>query len=289
MITRRHMLASSLCIPILATPDIAMSAVTLATCVIEVRGEWHAPPESAKTVIARMRDACLAGVELRSGHQPQGLWVQNNPSGLPSIWLHDTPADVAWIMVDVGERAWSQLAYQFGHECGHVAANSWERNAVGPPPSRWLEETLVEAFSLRGLGLLAESWAKAPPFPGDNAYGSALRDYRDTTLAQYRKRASEQGATDLLRWWKREEPKIDRDHGLGPFEQAAVPVILGLIEPEPLLIEDYQGLNLWPERSSLPLPDYLRKWQAGCRQIGAPARLPLVLADLLGVGLADKK
>ena len=227
MITRRHMLASSLSIPILATPDIAMSAVTLATCVIEVRGEWHAPPESAKTVIARMRDACLAGVELRSEHQPQGLWVQNNPSGLPSIWLHDTPADVAWIMVDVGERAWSQLAYQFGHECGHVAANSWERNAVGPPPSRWLEETLVEAFSLRGLGLLAESWAKAPPFPGDNAYGSALRDYRDTTLAQYRKRASEQGATDLLRWWKREEPKIDRDHGLGPFEQAAVPVILG--------------------------------------------------------------
>src|SRR5262245_29647307 len=38
----------------------------------------------------------------------------------------------------------SVLAYQFGHELGHVTANSWQPHAKPQPPSRWLEEALVE-------------------------------------------------------------------------------------------------------------------------------------------------
>ena len=88
---------------------------------------------------------------------------------------------MAWIIVDIGERAWSQLAYQFGHELGHVLANSWQPHAKPTSPCQWLEEAMVEAFSLRGLGRLAESWKQNPPFPDDHAFGNSITEYRENT------------------------------------------------------------------------------------------------------------
>ena len=92
---------------------------------------------------------------------------------------------MAWIIVDIGERDWSKLAYQFGHELGHVMANSWQPHAKPTTPCQWLEEALVEAFSIRGLGRLAESWKQDPPFAGDNAFGDAIADYRQNIVQRY--------------------------------------------------------------------------------------------------------
>ncbi|MER2265797.1 hypothetical protein [Methylobacterium oxalidis] len=250
---------------------------------IEVRGDWRAPEQSALAVVRRVRDVSLSGLTLRSDHQPESIWVQNNTSGPPAIWLHDDPARVAWIYVNIGERAWTQLAYQFGHELGHVLANSWERDATGPPPSRWLEETLVESFSVRGLRLLAESWKSNPPFPGDESYGASINEYREATLAQYQQYASDQGATDLSKWYMNNAARLEREGALGVLEQAVVPALLSLIEPESVLVEDYNGLNRWPERTGLPLPLYLRKWRQSCAEIEAPGRLPVAIAELLGI------
>ena len=40
-----------------------------------------------------------------------------------------------------------------------MTANSWRANAKPGGPCQWLEEAMVEAFSLRGLALLADSWS----------------------------------------------------------------------------------------------------------------------------------
>jgi hypothetical protein len=74
------------------------------------------------------------------------LRIQANRSGLPAIWLHPDGSRVAWVIVDAGERDWSKLAYQFGHELGHVLDDSWSLQARPAPPCQWLEEVLVEAF-----------------------------------------------------------------------------------------------------------------------------------------------
>jgi hypothetical protein len=105
--------------------------------------------------------------------QPTRLRVDEHTSGLPAVWLHPDGSTMAWIIVDISERAWTQLAYQFGHELGHVMANSWQPHAKPKPPCQWLEGAMVEAFSIRGLGRLAESWKQSPPFAGDNACLSA--------------------------------------------------------------------------------------------------------------------
>ena len=133
-------------------------APTLLSAPIELAGDWgHMIPRAADQVVERMRHACLDGVRLLSDRQPTRLRVDEHESGPPWIWLHPDGSSMAWIIVDIGERDWSKLAYQFGHELGHVMANSWQPHASRGAPCQWIEEALVEAFSLRGLGRLAES------------------------------------------------------------------------------------------------------------------------------------
>jgi hypothetical protein len=129
--------------------------------------------------------ACLDGVRLVSDRQPTRLRVDEHTSGSPAVWLHADGSSMAWIIVDIGERDWTKLAYQFGHELGHVMANTWQAHAEGKPPCQWLEEALVEAFSIRGLGRLAQSWSHNPPFAGDNAFGQSLAEYeRDSSCVE---------------------------------------------------------------------------------------------------------
>ena len=140
---------------------------------MELGGEWGGSPSNdAFAVISLMREACLSGVRLLSDLQPAKLRVDDHTSGLPHIWLHDEKPDTAWIVVDINALDWCKLSYQFGHELGHVLCNSWQSEAKPKLPSQWLEEALVEAFSIRGLGLLADSWEQRPPFPNDAAFAS---------------------------------------------------------------------------------------------------------------------
>ena len=103
-------------------------------------------------MILHTRAACLRGIGLLSDRQPKRLRVENHSSGPPHIWLHSDLATTAWVVVDIDPLDWSKLAYQFGHELGHVMANSWNVAAWPEPPCQWLEELIVEAFSIRGLG-----------------------------------------------------------------------------------------------------------------------------------------
>jgi hypothetical protein len=133
---------------------------------------------------------------------------------------------------DIGERDWSKLAYQFGHELGHVLANSWQPYAKPGPPCQWLEEAMVEAFSIRGLGRLAKSWKEDPPFAGDSAFGDATQ-YRDDIVRSYSALAESQGLNrDAAAWFADHRKEIEIP-GLNPFAQAMSLTILAEYERVP--------------------------------------------------------
>jgi hypothetical protein len=259
--------------------------VTLLSAPIELAGNWgHMLPFAADQVVEFMRHACLDGVRLLSDRQPTRLRVDEHTSGPPAIWLHPDGSTTAWIMVDVGERAWSQLAYQFGHELGHVTANSWQPHAKPAVPCQWLEEALVEAFSLRGLGHLAQTWKQTPPFAGDNAYGDAISAYRQDVVERYGKLAAEQGAvSDFGGWFHDHRAEIEAEGGLLDFAQAASVVVLSEYERTPDCVEALGALNRWPGRSSVPLTEYLHAWEASCVELGASPVLPVQLREMLRI------
>jgi hypothetical protein len=259
-------------------------APTLLSAPIELAGDWgHMLPRSADRVIERMRHACLDDVRPLSDRQPTRLRVEEHTSGPPAVWLHPDGSSMAWVIVDVGERDWSKLAYQFGHELGHVLANSWQRHAKPMPPCQWIEEALVEAFSIRGLRRLAESWQQDPPFAGDNGFGNAIAEYRQNIIRHYAELAEGQGISrDPGRWFADHRHSIEVP-GLNPFAQAASLTVLDEYERHPSCVEALGALNRWPGRSSVPVDDYFREWRASCVELEASPLLPNSLREMLGI------
>ena len=260
----------------------ARPSPTLLTAPIELAGDWGRMLEGAALqVVERMRHACLDGVRLLSDRQPTRLRVDEHTSGTPAIWLHPDGSSMAWIIVDIGERDWSKLAYQFGHELGHVLCNSWQPDAKPAPPCQWVEEAMVEAHSLRGLGRLAKSWKEAPPFAGDNAFGDAIARYRQDIIDRYAALAESQGLTrDAAAWFADHRSEIEMP-ALNPFAQAMSLTILAEYDRAPDCVEALGALNRWPGRTGMPIADYLGRWEASCAELGALPLLPLRLQDLL--------
>src|SRR3954453_20877347 len=114
-----------------------LSERSLLTAPIELAGTWpQVPADAVMRVLVRVRSVCLSGLRLLSDRQPAQLRIDGRNSGTPAIWLHDEPRDTAWILVNVGPADWSKLAYQFGHELGHVLCNSWDRTAEPALPTQ---------------------------------------------------------------------------------------------------------------------------------------------------------
>ena len=266
-----------------ANADEITPGLTALTAPFELTGDWgDMLPESVLKVLEITRRSCLSGVRLVSDREPNLIRVQEITSGSPAIWLHPDRSRTAWVLVDIGERAWIQLAYQFGHEFGHIVCNSWLSHAKPSPPCQWLEEALVEAFSIHGLGHLAAKWRTAPPFPDDNAYADAIVQYRDDWVQKFTGLAAETGCLqDFGGWFRANRTAIEALTSRAD-SQAAAAVILQEFDRAEGCIEALGALNRWPRRSAVPLADYLRLWEESCVELGADTTLPTRLREMLG-------
>ncbi len=259
------------------------AGTTLLTAELRLLGDWRGSASAdVSAVIDCMRAACLGDVALLSDRQPEELWVEDRPDRYPAVWLHpDFPA-TAWVTLVVGPRQWCNLAYQFGHELGHVLGNSWAQDAMPRTPCQWVEEALVEAFALRGLDRMAERWSDAPPFPGDHGYARSIWSYGESIRRDYRAKASDQGMeTGFAAWFEERKSLFEREGGID-VAAGAVTTMLDLMEAEPAICADIGALNRWPGRTGVPLADYLDYWQASCAELDAPGRLPLRIRQLAG-------
>lgn len=262
----------------LAKSSVAAMTTTLLTAPLDVAGDWGgSAPNDARAVVACMREACLADVRLVSDRQPQRLRVDDHRSGPPHVWLHSDHPDTAWVVVDIGARDWCRLSYQFGHELGHVLCNSWAWGDGPKPPTQWLEEAMVEAFSLRGLGLLADRWERQPPFPHDQAFAGAIRQYRANALNGYQDAAPK----DAAAWLRAGMPPAPA--GSNAPEGPPVAPVLAELERDKRCVEDMGAVNRWPERSGLPVTEYLAAWQKSCAEIAAPGVFPARLKSVFGL------
>src|SRR5262245_27724474 len=259
-------------------------APTLLSAPVELTGHWgRMKRHSVREVIYRVRASCLDQVRLLSDRQPTRIRIEGRTSRPPAIWLHPDGSSMAWILVDIADHAWIQLAYQFGHELGHVLANSWQPHAKPLPPSHWLEEAIVEGFSLRGLKRLAKTWKRDPPFSNDNDYSDEIIRYRRNILRRYARLAEKQGLRPHSAKWLADHRGEIETGGLIPFGQAASLIILNEYESTPNCIESLGALNRWPGRSSLPLEEYLRQWEASCLELQATPHLPNRLREIFGI------
>jgi transposase len=253
--------------------------MTLLTAPIELAGDWGAStPEDALVVLSRTREVCLTGIRLLSDDQPAALRVESRSSGPPHVWLQS--ATQAHIVVDGTARDWGRMVYQFGHELGHVLSNSWQPDSLPLRPSIWLEEALVEAFTLRGLALIADSWEQDPWLPGEAGYSKDLRRYREFLIGGYRNGAA--GAKQWLNaWFADNREAVESFLGGRVVAGPALLMILGELVRDKGCVEDLAALNRWHGRAAVPVEDYLRLWGESCAKLRTPGRLPRRLREVL--------
>jgi len=141
---------------------------------------------------------------------------------------------------------------------------------------------MVEAFSIRGLGLLADSWASHPPFPDDAAFGASIARYRDNLLTKYRTASTEQGAIgNLAAWFQSHRADLETNGGVTGPAQGVVWACLEEMQADTASVDGLGAVNRWPGRSGVPLEDYLRLWKRSCVELGESPRLPIRLRNRL--------
>lgn len=141
---------------------------------------------------------------------------------------------------------------------------------------------MAEAFSIRGLELLADSWARDTSFPGDSTFAGAIRQYRDHLMTKYQTIAADAGATaDLAAWFCARRDALAGNGDIGGPAAAAVTAALAEMTADTAGIEALGALNRWPPQSGLSVEDYLRLWTQSSAELGASQRLPMRLRQVL--------
>lgn len=260
---------------------------SLISAPIELGGDWlSAPNDAVIRVLTRIRAVDLTGIRSLSDRQPKMFYIENRKEGPPAIWLHSDRPETASIIVNVGDADWCKLAYQFGHELGHVLSNSWQFSAKPHPPTQWLEEILVETFSLRGIRLLADSWEKSPPFTGDAGFARAIRKYGLDLVEKYKvaDRADLNSAAD---WFRTYRAGLETGGGKSVPWGPAISGLLAIYESSQTAksssLDDLAALNRWPERTSVPVERYLGFWKQSCAALGSAGDLPTQVQGLFGI------
>jgi hypothetical protein len=164
------------------------------------------------------------------------------------------PAGELRVKLNVEGPYWSQFAFQFGHEMGHIVCG-FEEYAN---PNLWFEETLCEAASLFVLGRMAESWKTRPPYPNWKDYAGSLRKYRDDRIAKAR---LPEGTT-LASWFRGQEAALRKDAGLRDLNLTMASALLPLFEEAPERWAAVSTLNAVHGDGSRSFAQYLKDWSA---------------------------
>ena len=152
---------------------------------------------------------------------------------------------------------------------------------------------MVEAFSLRGLGLLAASWEKNPPFIGDAPFAKAIRQYRADIIEGYRKPGQPKPGAEFADWFRQNRSALENGGGLTQAEGPAILAILAELERGPAAVEDLGALNRWPRAAPPPRavsglvagelrPDPVARPAAGEAENAVPAWLRDFPSDAFG-------
>ncbi len=162
------------------------------------------------------------------------------------------PAGEIRVRLNVEGRQWSQFAYQFGHELGHVACGFAEY----VNPNLWFEETVCEAASLFALGRMAEAWKTQPPYPNWKGYAGSLATYREERL---KKETLPEGTT-LPEWFRAREESLRKDGCQRSLNGVMAASLLPLFEEYAGAWEAVATLNVVKGDASRTFRTYLQDW-----------------------------
>lgn len=234
-----------------------------------------------RAVLSSVRAGALTELPLDATRIPSRITViVSETEPVPMTYAYDSADGAATIRVNAPNRLWAKLSYNFDHELGDVLAGSWRADATSAGPTHWLEEVVVDAFAIFTLKQMGERWsiALSYPDPSWSSYASELHKYANVRMAELRSHQNYAAfVVDGAAWFRTGHNEIIASL---PVTAAIWPVIPWLVDQyvsDKALVADLAGMNPWPERSRIPLTDYLDRWECSAGALHLPARLPALL------------
>ncbi|MBY0524121.1 MAG: hypothetical protein K2R98_12020 [Gemmataceae bacterium] len=160
------------------------------------------------------------------------------------------------VRLDTGDNLWSQWAYQFAHEFGHILS-SYDEVAH---QNKWFEETVCEVASLFVLRRMAETWSKDPSPASWKRYAPAHRKYAEARIGK----AKLPDGMTLPQWYEANARHLVRTGEDRDRNTLVAVQLLPVFEKTPEHWEAIAWLPKAKKGHSESLPDFLKAWQTAC-------------------------
>jgi hypothetical protein len=166
---------------------------------------------------------------------------------------------------------WSQFAYQFSHELGHVLCGDLSPDQ----PQQWFEEAFCESLSIWALEEMGTTWQTQPPYVNWKDYAPHLSSYAKDV------RQRVQTSDEISVWFQKNRDALsrnayDRDSNLILAKHLAT-----VAQKDSKFYQSFYYLRRRADPAVPSMEGVLGNWLESC-----PAELrsgPVAIGQLLGI------
>jgi hypothetical protein len=177
------------------------------------------------------------------------------------------------VRLDTHKTFWSQYAFQFAHEFGHIICGY----KAGDQANQWFEESLCETASLFALRRMSEAWKTAPPYPNWKSYGPSFRKYAQDRIDEH----LWPEATSVAAWYRENAKALAENPTNRKLNTTMATQLLPLFEKTPERWAALAYLNIRKTNKTRDFATYLTDWRDSCPPKDKP--FAIEIAKLFGM------
>ncbi len=164
------------------------------------------------------------------------------------------------VRLDTHKTFWSQYAFQFAHEFGHIMCGY----KAGDQSNQWFEESLCETASLFAMRRMRKEWEEEPPYPHWKSYAPALEKYAQERLDSH----AWPDSLTVTEWYDRNKEKLKENPTDREKNTTIATKLLPLFEQRPENWGAVAFLNVNKTKDSRSFSTYLSDWKKACKLPG---------------------
>jgi len=228
----------------------SVKATALPWKVIPEEGVWKG---ASLADVSAVLDSVVSVLQPHFPHQEATSIRVTNAQGGPIVYFRRAEDGSHRVKLDTGGTYWSQYAFQFAHECGHILCGYKE----GHDGNKWFEESLCEMFSLFALRSMARAWKENPPYTNWRDYGAKLHGYAQERIDENRLPEG----TVLSAWINDHLPALEANPTDRPKNTAIAIELLAFFEEKPSRLGALSYLNTGWDGKKESFPESLTRWK----------------------------
>jgi hypothetical protein len=178
------------------------------------------------------------------------------------------------VRLDTHKNFWSQYAFQFAHEFGHILCGY----KPGARDNLWFEESLCETASLFAMRRMRDDWVLDPPYPNWKSYAPALGVYAQKRLDQHAWPKS----ISVSEWYEQNQKELRQNPTDRAKNTTIATKLLPLFEQRPENWGAVAYLNTHKTETPRDFPIYLADWKKACK-LASQKEFVAMLARMFGV------